>query len=109
MRSDTEPLRSVAVVTPAQLRGARGLLNWSVSDLAKRTGLAMNTVRKAEDAQAAGPVTAGNAQLLRSTLEAAGIIFIDADTLGVGARLRDPNIEPTQRRRGPSGARSDGE
>lgn len=85
-------------MTPAQLRAARGLLNMSISELVKRTGLAMNTVRKAEDARA-GPVTVANAQLLRTTLEAAGVMFIEAEGMGVGVRLVRSDHEPTERRR----------
>ena len=86
------------VVTAAQLRAARGLLNISVSELAERTGLAMNTVRKAEDPRA-GPVTAANARLLRATLEGEGVVFIEADEMGAGVRLGDPNHLPLERRR----------
>ena len=86
------------VVTPAQLRAARGLLNWSVSELSERTGLAMNTVRKAESPQGYTSVYKPNAQLLRTTLEAAGVHFIDADEMGAGARLREA-IEPSGSRR----------
>jgi len=91
-------LRDV-VVTGAQLRAARGLLNMSVSDLAERTGLALNTVRKAESTNAAAPVTAANARLLASTLEAAGVVFIPAGALGAGVQLRSPDQEPLKRRR----------
>lgn len=59
----------------------------------------MNTVRKAEDARHFRSVNKPNAALLRSTLEAAGVVFIDADAHGVGARLRDPDVEPTGLRR----------
>lgn len=87
------------VVTGAQLRAARGLLNMSVSDLAERTGLALNTVRKAESTNAAAPVTAANAKLLTSTLEAAGVMFIHAGTHGAGVQLQSPDQEPLKRRR----------
>ncbi|MND45307.1 hypothetical protein D3C80_361620 [compost metagenome] len=87
------------VVTGAQLRAARGLLNMSVSDLAERTGLALNTVRKAESTNAAAPVTAANAKLLTSTLEAAGVMFIPAGTHGAGVQLQSPDQEPLKRRR----------
>lgn len=91
-----------AVVTPAQLRAARGLLNLSVSELRERTGLAINTIRKAESADGFMSVYKPNAQLLRSTLEAAGVVFIDADELGAGVRLRDPSVEPDGARRAPA-------
>lgn len=95
----TTPSRSGVTVTGAQLRAARGLLNMSVSDLSERTGLAMNTIRRAEATNAVVPITAANAHLLVSTLEAAGVVFIPADTLGAGVRLGAIDQEPLQRRR----------
>ena len=80
---------SAVVVTGAQLRAARALLNISALQLAELTGLGLNTVRRAEATNAAAPVTATNARLLVSTLEAAGVVFIPAEaTLGAGVRLR---------------------
>lgn len=90
-----------AIVTSAQLRAARGLLNMSVAELVSRTKLAVNTVRKAEDPRA-GAVTPANSRLLRSTLEAAGVVFIPADEMGAGVRLADPDHEPIERRRAQS-------
>ena len=87
-------------VTGAQLRAARGLLNISVAELAERTGLSLNTCRKAEATNGVAALTKANAQLLSATLNAAGVIFIPADTLGAGVRLRDPDQEPSKRRRG---------
>ena len=98
MRGSGAPSDDPPVVTAAQLRAARGLLNMSVSELAERTGLAMNTVRKAEDPRAR-PVTAANARLLRATLEGDGVVFIDADEMGAGVRLADPDHMPMERRR----------
>lgn len=86
-------------VTGAQIRGARGLLNMSISDLSERTGLAINTVRKAERTNGPPAVTMANLRLLVSTLEAAGVVFIPADTLGAGVRLRHADQQPLQRRR----------
>lgn len=71
----------------------------SVAELADRTGLAINTIRKAEKTNGAPEVTAGNVRLIVSTLEQAGVIFIPADDLGAGARLRDLDQKPLDRRR----------
>lgn len=98
MPAKKNEVQDVVVVSPAQLRAARGLLNWSVSQLAEATGLAMNTVRKAENARDFRSVYKPNAQLLRTTLEEAGVVFIDADDQGAGARLAAP-IEPDGSRR----------
>lgn len=87
------------VVTGAQLRAARGLLNMSVLELSERTGLALNTVRKAEATNGIAPITLANAKLLVSTLDELGVVFIPADSLGAGVRLRSVDQEPLQRRR----------
>jgi len=101
MAAKKSAVQDRVVVTPAQLRAARGLLNWSVSELCERAGLAMNTVRKAENAAQYASVYKPNAELLRSTLEEAGVVFIDADEMGAGVRLRDA-VEPTGSRRSQS-------
>lgn len=98
--SDGVPWRRHGMaVTGAQLRAARGLLNMSVSELAERTGLAMNTIRRAEATNGEAPITAANGQLLVTTLEQAGVVFIPADDMGAGARLKEPDPPPLQRRR----------
>jgi len=83
------------VLTGAQLRAARGLLNLSVVKLAEQTGLAINTIRKAESENGNVPVTQATSTLLRTSFEQLGIVFIEADELGPGVRLRNP--EPTAR------------
>lgn len=87
------------VVTGAQLRAARGLLNMSVSDLSERTGLAINTIRKAERTNGPPEVTVASVRLLVSTLADLGVIFIPADTLGAGVRLASLDQQPLQKRR----------
>lgn len=87
------------MLTGSQLRAARGLLNLSVSELAELTGLALNTIKRAESTNGPAPVTAANMNLLVSTFEAAGILFIPADDLGPGARLKVPEPLPMRPRR----------
>jgi transcriptional regulator with XRE-family HTH domain len=72
------------MVTSAQIRAARGLLNWTVRDLAKQSGVHRNTVTRVEtDATAPGHSIAA----IRSALESAGVIFIDQNGNGPGVRL----------------------
>lgn len=73
------------MLTSAQIRAARGLLNWTVRDLAERAGVHRNTVTRAE-ADASGPGHALKA--IRSALEAAGVLFIDENGEGPGVRLK---------------------
>jgi transcriptional regulator with XRE-family HTH domain len=86
-------------VTGAQIRGARGLLNMSVAELSDRTGLAVNTIRKAEKTNGVPEVTAGNLRLLITTIEQAGVIFVPADSVGAGVRLRYADQQPLRKRR----------
>lgn len=87
-------------LTGTQLRAARGLINLSVKELAETTGLAVNTIRRAEAGNDLAPINVANARLLRATLEAAGVIFIEPDEqAGAGVRLRSPVPAPPRRRR----------
>lgn len=87
------------MITGSQLRAARGLLNLSVSELAERTGLAVNTIRRAEATNESAPITAANLTLLRSTFEKAGVIFIPPDEKGPGVRLYSAVPQPMMPRR----------
>jgi hypothetical protein len=96
------------VLTGSQLRAARGLLNLSVSELAEQTGLAVNTIRRAEGTNGPAPITAANLSLLRTALETAGVLFISPDEQGPGVRLKSPTVAPmTSRRRDSSRGRTD--
>lgn len=86
--------------TGAQLRAARGLLNLSVLELSERTGLATNTIKRAEGTNDASPITRANARLLVGILIDMGVIFIPADDeAGAGARLQHGVDAPLSRRR----------
>lgn len=63
------------VLTPAQVRAARSLLQWSQSDLAERAGVAVSTVADFERGHRA-PI-ANNALAIRRTLESAWLVFTD--------------------------------
>ena len=74
------------MLTDAQCRAARGLLDWSQLDLAKQAGVGIVTIRQLE----AGTYEPRRATLdvVRRALEAAGILFIDENGGGAGVRLR---------------------
>ena len=73
----------VLTVTPAQCRMARAGLDWSVRDLAERSGVHANTVVRFEKG---GDVLQSTVQKMRAALEALGVEFLDGDAPGV--RLR---------------------
>ena len=74
------------MLTPAQCRAARGLLDWSQQDLASGAGVGIVTVRQIE----AGATESRRATLVvvRQTFEQAGVEFIDENGGGAGVRLR---------------------
>ena len=66
-------------ITTAQIRGARGILNWSQSDLSERTGISSTSI---------GSIESGNSkprentlQNIKASLESAGIDFLPNDGL----------------------------
>lgn len=75
------------VITSEQLRAARGLLRLSAERLAEISGVSLVTIRRAEAVDGAAKLIPANAEVLRNTLEAAGIQFIPEDEAG-GAGVR---------------------
>nr|WP_206079057.1 helix-turn-helix transcriptional regulator [Mesorhizobium camelthorni] len=69
-----------------QCKMARAAVGWGVRDLAKKAGVAVDTVSRLERGEELLPRTVS---ALRSTLESAGVIFIDQNGNGPGVRLRD--------------------
>ena len=95
-----DPVELPLSLTGTQLRAARGLLNLSIEALAQRSGLAANTIRRAEARNGPAPITKANVKLVRGVLEEEGVLFIDADgEFGAGVRLRDPEPPPFSPRR----------
>jgi transcriptional regulator with XRE-family HTH domain len=73
------------MMTPAQCRAARGLLDWSQQQLAEAARVGVVTVRQFEGGKAA-PRNA-TLDVLRRALEAAGVEFIAENGSGAGVRL----------------------
>jgi transcriptional regulator with XRE-family HTH domain len=78
----------VSALTGAQIRSARALLKWSALDLARRSSLGVNTIRRAEVMDDATSLTTANDLAIRHAFEAAGVEFIDENGGGSGVRLR---------------------
>lgn len=84
-------------LTGAQLRAARALINISGEELAEKTALGLSTIRRAEAEDGPVSLTRANTLLIRTTLEALGVQFLDAEKSGgAGVRLA---IKPPQKRR----------
>lgn len=87
LSTDTRPSQASIRLTPGQLKGARGMLDWSRLDLAAAAGLSVSTVKRAEDA--APEVVSGHVLgILQNAFERAGVSFLADDGGGPGLRLR---------------------
>lgn len=73
-------------MTSAQVRAARGLINWTVRDLAEKASVHRNTVSNIETGRYAGSPEAISA--IRAALESAGVEFIAENGGGAGVRLK---------------------
>jgi transcriptional regulator with XRE-family HTH domain len=76
------------MVTPAQCRAARGLLDWSQQDLASQAGVGIVTVRQLE--AGVNEPRRSTLEVVRQAFERAGVEFIDENGGGPGVRLRKP-------------------
>lgn len=65
-----------ARLTGMQLRAARGMLNWSVKQLAQRSGISFSVIRRLEEYNGTPPMPDGSIDSLRDTLSNAGIEFL---------------------------------
>jgi transcriptional regulator with XRE-family HTH domain len=74
------------MLTPAQCRAARGLIDWSQSELAERAGVGIVTIRQLE-AGVHAP-RRSTLDVVRRALEVAGVEFIAGNGGGPGVRLR---------------------
>ena len=84
-----------SMISASQCRAARGLLDWSQQELADKAKVGIVTVRQLE----AGTHQPRRATLdvVRRSLEAAGVEFIEENGGGVGVRLRDPGSRGQRR------------
>lgn len=78
------------MLTSEQCRAARALLNWTQNDLAERASISSVSIRAFEKG---GDMRESNRKLLRLTFETDGVILIDPDHLGPGARLATANAK----------------
>jgi transcriptional regulator with XRE-family HTH domain len=80
------------MLTSAQIRAARGLLNWSAAELARRAGVSWKTVQRAESAEGVPRMQVETLEKIQRTLDAAGIEIIPESRGshggGPGVRLR---------------------
>ena len=87
-------------ITGAQIRAARGFLDWTIGDLSAASGVSDTTIRSIEKNSGATQITGGleptleyrtsardeSIKKLADALEKAGITFLPESAQGVGLR-----------------------
>ena len=81
------------LVTGDQIRAARGALNWSVRELAARSGVATATIVRYETEVGVPKSRKDNLAMLKTALEAAGIEFIGTPEDAPGIRIHSARPE----------------
>ena len=71
-------------ITSAQIRAARGFLDWSVRELSQRRGVSESAISRAERNDGVPSMQARNLKAVRTAFEIGGIEFLDQ----TGLRLR---------------------
>lgn len=72
-------------ISATQSRMARAAIGWGVRDLARRAGVAVETVVRLERGEGLKPITITKIQ---AALDAAGVMFIAKNGGGEGVRLK---------------------
>lgn len=75
------------MITTAQIRGARGILNWSQSDLAERTGISATSIGSIENGQSTP--RENTLKAIRQAFERSGIEFLGLD----GVRMQSNYVQ----------------
>lgn len=79
------------MLTAAQIRAARAMLDWSQKRLAEKAKLSVPTIKRMEGSLGPERSTEANVEAVRRALENAGIIFLEPKSIkdgGAGVRLR---------------------
>lgn len=77
------------MIDAEQIRAARGLLGWLQKDVADRTGLNLQTIKRMETL-GTGRSSVDNVLAVQRTFEAAGVQFIPENGGGAGVRMARP-------------------
>ena len=77
----------MSTIVSSQIRSARAALRWSVSDLARASGVSVSTIKRAEAAANVAQITGPNMIALRTAFENEGVEFIGSPEDRPGIRI----------------------
>ena len=76
------------MITSAQIRAARGMLEWSRADLAEKSGVGFSSMMRLESSDGVPGAQFNTLEAIKRTFEEAGIEFIGSPESGAGVRWR---------------------
>ncbi len=76
------------MITSEQIRAARALIKWSADDLAEAAGVGVATIRRFESVVGVPSGQMRVIELLKNTLQAAGVEFVGTPDDRPGVRLK---------------------
>jgi transcriptional regulator with XRE-family HTH domain len=76
------------MITSAQIRAARGMLNWSRKDLAEYSGLSFASMMRLESFSGIPASNFKTLETVKSTFEKAGLEFIGTPETGAGVKWK---------------------
>ena len=77
------------MITSAQIRSARGLLNWSRKELAEHSGVSFASMMRLESFDGVPASNFKTLEAIKNAFERAGVEFIGTPEKGAGVRWRD--------------------
>lgn len=87
------------MISGAQIRAARALLEMSASELAKQAGVGWATVQRFESVEGVPDSRSGTLQRIEETLENAGVIFLGDPMTSPGVQLQRQSLRKKRRSR----------
>ncbi len=76
------------MITSAQIRAARGMLDWTRSDLSKKSGVGFSSMQRLESADGVPGAQFKTLEAIKDAFEKAGIEFIGTVDDGAGVRWK---------------------
>lgn len=76
------------MITSAQIRGARGLLNWSRKELAEHSGVSFSSMMRLESFDGVPASNFKTLEAIKNAFEKAGVEFIGTLDDGAGVRWK---------------------
>ena len=76
------------MITSAQIRAARGMLGWTRSDLAEKSGVGFSSMQRLESASGVPGAQFKTLKAIKEAFQKAGIEFIGTPESGAGVRWK---------------------